>query len=705
MSEIIDNFISEFENKYINIKSGEKIKFFNYQRNDIVKILSKRMLNISILLAYDTGVGKTLCSILIILFCVLYDMKMIFRPKRMKALVVVLKSIIEDPWCKEFKNYYGEDFQSKVYVVPYPDCDIVNKCTLDTCEIAIIPYDTLACHHRDYAETKRKEYNVFDHSWSIIVADEPQEKFKNGKITNNRKKGPESYSNQKVANAIYSLRRQCGNEKMTEYALALSATPIDNTIAQIASYSAFLNPQNTLWTNPQFWTALYTANKIDKIVDEREKFIIFRSAESVSNERPAIIPKREHTVLCRMTSEQVKCLRSMAKREALLVDSGQSRQAIELFGAMAQCMHSTFFYAHSKWNTEKDLIETFGTEMIQEKKEQDSEEDEDYDMNNLDFDELFNEEEEEEAVQCHIPNPLMRKWTLADRQSLLNTLNYDRIIKSSGKYVPMLEIIKQKFEESSTNRVVIFVNWIHCIYLIKCIIQHFFPDQEPLIYHKSGLKQKDLNNLIKLYDQKLPQNKILIVCTHALKVGVSLVSANVGIIMDPCMNPNLELQLTARLHRPGQVQQVDIYRMLIDGDLSVDIHIRDNIQNYKVTEIIPIANPDAVNNQYAKLNTLKKRRFDQVKAFCSEFKNDNQTDYDSTCQIDVGKDWMILDTSRNLRQEANKYKAKRKAVDFSSLIELGKRQKPAMGYSQNSKFGFANYTFQNNCEKYFTAEL
>jgi len=59
-----------------------------------------------------------------------------------------------------------------------------------------------------------------------------------------------------------------------------------------------------------------------------------------------------------------------------------------------------------------------------------------------------------------------------------------------------------------------------------------------------------------------PNIKIMLISLMAGSVGLNLVSANNVILVDPWWNPAVEEQAVERLHRIGQVKDVNIYKFI-----------------------------------------------------------------------------------------------------------------------------------------------
>lgn len=69
---------------------------------------------------------------------------------------------------------------------------------------------------------------------------------------------------------------------------------------------------------------------------------------------------------------------------------------------------------------------------------------------------------------------------------------------------------------------------------------------------------------------------VFVLMTRACGVGINLTAATRAIIPFPHYNPSHETQAAARIHRLGQTQPVEIFRIVCDGAYDHKVMVRAN---------------------------------------------------------------------------------------------------------------------------------
>lgn len=79
---------------------------------------------------------------------------------------------------------------------------------------------------------------------------------------------------------------------------------------------------------------------------------------------------------------------------------------------------------------------------------------------------------------------------------------------------------------------------------------------------------KDRTKVIEQF-QKDSTMKIFLVSLKTAGVGLNLVAANKVFLMDPWWNPGVEDQAIERVHRIGQLREVEVVRFIMDRSIEM----------------------------------------------------------------------------------------------------------------------------------------
>ena len=220
-----------------------KYELRDYQKKGYNFLKFLREYNLNGILADDMGLGKTLQTIALL------------STVKSQSLIVVPNSVLYN-WTHEIKKFSNMSYT--LYLGK-------NK-SIDNSEIVITTYGTV-----------RNSFKLLEKNFEYIVLDEAQY-IKN------------SYT--KTAKAVKKLK--------AKHKVALTGTPIENSIMDIYSIFDFLMPRY-LGTKKEFIDLLKTEKGIQTVKNKIKPFIIRRTKEEVLKELP---PKVEETIYVDMTEDQ-----------------------------------------------------------------------------------------------------------------------------------------------------------------------------------------------------------------------------------------------------------------------------------------------------------------------------------------------------------------------------------------------------------------
>jgi hypothetical protein len=112
-------------------------------------------------------------------------------------------------------------------------------------------------------------------------------------------------------------------------------------------------------------------------------------------------------------------------------------------------------------------------------------------------------------------------------------------------------------------------------------------DSEPLIFcGETSVESRDM--MVKLFQSG--HERILLLSSKAGGLGITLTAATEVILLDPWWHPFAEFQNVKRAHRKGQTEPVNMYRLIMDQEESIDAWML-GMQKHKLEEA-SVAIPD-----------------------------------------------------------------------------------------------------------------
>ena len=132
-----------------------------------------------------------------------------------------------------------------------------------------------------------------------------------------------------------------------------------------------------------------------------------------------------------------------------------------------------------------------------------------------------------------------------------------KMIEMSGKMILLDKLLpKMKLENK---KVLIFSQFTYMLVLIEDYLKYKGYRFEKI---DGTIKAKERQNSIDRFNNPDKKRDVFLLSTKAGGLGINLTSANVVIIFDSDWNPQNDVQATARAHRIGQVNEVQVYRLI-----------------------------------------------------------------------------------------------------------------------------------------------
>ena len=132
-----------------------------------------------------------------------------------------------------------------------------------------------------------------------------------------------------------------------------------------------------------------------------------------------------------------------------------------------------------------------------------------------------------------------------------------KMIEMSGKMILLDKLLpKMKLENK---KLLIFSQFTYMLILLEDYLKFKGYRFEKI---DGTIKAKERQNAIDRFNNPDKKRDVFLLSTKAGGLGINLTSANVVIIFDSDWNPQNDVQATARAHRIGQVNEVQVYRLI-----------------------------------------------------------------------------------------------------------------------------------------------
>ena len=176
------------------------------------------------------------------------------------------------------------------------------------------------------------------------------------------------------------------------------------------------------------------------------------------------------------------------------------------------------------------------------------------------------EAEESSIKYINILAMLTRLKQICNHPCLLEGCN-DAEQYESGKWNLFIELLSECL--SSDLKVVVFSQYTGMLDIIEHYLEQTGIDYANL---RGSMALTQREKMLKKFSE---EKKCKVFCASLLAggTGIDLVAAQVVIHYDRWWNPAKEAQATARVHRMGQKQQVQVFRLITTGTLEEKIHV------------------------------------------------------------------------------------------------------------------------------------
>jgi SNF2 family DNA or RNA helicase len=153
----------------------------------------------------------------------------------------------------------------------------------------------------------------------------------------------------------------------------------------------------------------------------------------------------------------------------------------------------------------------------------------------------------------------------------LNDVNVDMEVelKDSSKVKKLLEIIREK--RLLGEKVVVVSQWVKMLDIVKEMVSKKIPDIKSVTLQGDvSLKNREKNIMMFQEDKSV---ELCYVSLMSSAEGINLTSANNMILLDNWWNKSKMLQVSDRVHRIGQMREVNIYKLRVGGENSIEERI------------------------------------------------------------------------------------------------------------------------------------
>ncbi|KAL2853291.1 SNF2 family N-terminal domain-containing protein [Aspergillus pseudoustus] len=482
--------------------SGLRANLKHYQLEGFSWLLYLKSNGVGGILGDDMGLGKTLQTL-----TVFQHMKDHESYRGHKFLVVCPLSVL-NTWLSEIAKW-TTGLTSMAYHGSANDRELLRKQFRQTIsqpiDILITNYETL-CGDLFFFQTI---------TWSYIVLDEGH-RIKN--------------SQAKRTQGVYRLR--------AEYKLVLTGTPIQNDLTELWSILRWLYPEVFLPSTTQDFEEAFSLTKgacDSKFLDNLARFLalVMLRRTKGSPEIGLNIPEKKQTIISvPLTDLQLglyyKILTGVERSVRLAPASELARTTNAIHASSAQEIEGLIDLTIDEWETDgaasskrKGRIST-----------------------NILMD----------LRKCSI-HPYLLAGAISE-----NYLPGHHVTQSSGKFIVLQKMIRQ-FVVVEKRKVIIFSGFDQALNLCEDLLQ-LEKAHAPFSHVRlDGSTTSAWRNLSVFLFSNEPRCKVFLLSIRAGGEGLNLVSSSTVIFLDDDWNPQIMRQAEARVHRLGQTEPVNIFRL------------------------------------------------------------------------------------------------------------------------------------------------
>ena len=143
-------------------------------------------------------------------------------------------------------------------------------------------------------------------------------------------------------------------------------------------------------------------------------------------------------------------------------------------------------------------------------------------------------------------------------------------IKCSSKVKELLRIIDEK--RALGEKIVVVSQWIKMLDIVKDIIIAKYPDIKTVSL-QGDISMKKRMESVEAF-QKNQHIEICFVSLMSSAEGINLTAANNLILLDTWWNDSKMIQVSDRIHRIGQLRDVNIYKLVVGGENSIEERVQ-----------------------------------------------------------------------------------------------------------------------------------
>lgn len=177
---------------------------------------------------------------------------------------------------------------------------------------------------------------------------------------------------------------------------------------------------------------------------------------------------------------------------------------------------------------------------------------------------LFDQTVNKKFTQQELYNEYLREMDRQRNEYKLNSIVNFRSLESSTKIQQCIDIIKDVYDKSSDEKIIIFSQF--CVFFD--ILQHFISTtlHIPFLRYTGDMNASSRSQVINEFYEK-PEKRILLISMKAGNSGLTLTCANHVIIVDPFWNPYVEEQAQDRCYRISQTRPVSVHKLFIKNSV------------------------------------------------------------------------------------------------------------------------------------------
>jgi SNF2 family DNA or RNA helicase len=158
---------------------------------------------------------------------------------------------------------------------------------------------------------------------------------------------------------------------------------------------------------------------------------------------------------------------------------------------------------------------------------------------------------------------------LANEPEGESTVELENELKCSSKIKSLLEIIRHAF--SRGEKIVVVSQWVKMLDIVKEIVSENFKDIRTVSLQgdvSMKARQKSISDF-----QGQMDIKICYISLMSSAEGINLTAANNLVLLDTWWNQSKMIQVSDRVHRIGQTRNVNIYKLSVGGENSIEKRI------------------------------------------------------------------------------------------------------------------------------------